>query len=122
MIGKVLQNNKIQLGGEIENSLPVQLELIIDPLDKNNKVIKMETPASQLINACASTGQASKTPLNLTLNVGNADMTDFQSLMLTFKVTSGNVTGIPVKEDSYVQAMLKLILPEGVTLDLDELK
>ena len=122
MIGKVLQNNKIQLGGEIENSLPVQLELIIDPLDKNNKVIKMETKASQVINACASTGQASKTPLNLTLNVGNADMTDFQSLMLTFKVTSGNVTGIPVKEDSYVQAMLKLILPEGVTLDLDELK
>ena len=49
-------------------------------------------------------------------------MTDFQSIMLTFKVTSGNVTGIPVKEDSYVQAMLKLILPEGVTLDLDELK
>lgn len=122
IIGKVLQNNKIQLGGEIENSLPVQLELIIDPLDKNNKVIKMETKASQVINACASTGQASKTPLDLTLNVGNADMTDFQSLMLTFKVTSGNVTGIPVKEDSYVQAMLKLLLPEGVTLDLDELK
>ena len=42
------------------------------------------------------------------------------ALKVSFVVTSPNASG-PVKETDYVQADLKISLPEGLTIDLDEI-
>lgn len=121
-LGKVLGSNSIQLGGEIKNSLPLQLDLKVDLLDADGNIIPMESQATQTISACATDGSASVSPLDLTIKAAkNADTSRLNALQLTFKVTSPNLSGIPVKEDSFLQAELKLVLPEGITLDIKDL-
>lgn len=64
-------------------------------------------------------GEAVQTPLDLTLAVKKgASVTGLSSLQLTFVVTSPNLTGIPVDENDFVQADLKLTLPDGFTIDI----
>jgi hypothetical protein len=38
-----------------------------------------------------------------------------------FNANSAGVTGVPVTEDAYLQAVLQLVLPEGITVDLNDI-
>ncbi|MGM9736710.1 MAG: hypothetical protein ACI3ZL_09900 [Candidatus Cryptobacteroides sp.] len=120
-ISNILKNNTIQLGGQITNSLPLGLELNVELLDEDNGVIRTKTPASQAISSCSSNGEASVSPLELKLETDLDDSQTISSIKLSFTVTSGNVTGMVVKEDMFVQADLKLLLPEGITIDLEDM-
>lgn len=122
IMGELLEKNSVQLSGSITSSLPLCLELEIVMLDKDGGVIPMEKEAVQAISSCGSDGSESTTPIELTLDVKDGVSTSgLDALMLTFKVTAPNFTGIPVGEDDFVQAVLKLALPEGITLDFAEL-
>ena len=46
---------------------------------------------------------------------------DIASLQLEFNANAAGVAGIPVTEDAYLQAVLQLVLPEGLTVDLSEI-
>lgn len=120
-ISKVIKGATVQLGGSIENTLPVQLQLDIRALDAEGKELPLETPAVQTISCCNADGSPSKSDLNLTLKMAKgASAAAIDQFRLIFTVTSGNVTGIALKEDAYVQAVLKLRLPEGVTVDIKD--
>lgn len=122
-IAKVLKDNTLQIGGEITNSLPLQLELNIELLDEHDRPVALKSPASQVIAPCESSGKESVSPLALKLEAdASGDEAGISSIKMTFKVTSGNVSGIPVTEDMFVQANLKLLLPDGITIDLKDLK
>ena len=122
ILGQILEKNAVQLAGSITSSLPLALEMKIDMLDLNDKVIPLDKDAVQTISACGSNGEAAKSPLNLTLDVKKgASVAGLSSLKLTFTVTSPNLTGIPVDECDYVQADIKLALPEGITVDVADL-
>jgi len=122
IIGQLLEKNPVQLGGSITSSLPLALELKMDMLDMNGQVIPVEKEISQMISACGSNGEAVESPLDLTLDVKDGvSSAGFSALKLTFKVTSPNATGIPVDEADYVQANLKLMLPEGATVDIADM-
>ena len=119
ILGQLLEKNTVQLSGSITSSLPLALEMRIGMLDLNDKVIPVEKDAVQTISPCNSNGEAVQTPLNLTLAVKKgASVTGLSSLKLTFVVTSPNLTGIPVDENDFVQADLKLTLPDGFTIDI----
>lgn len=120
-ISKVIKGATVQLGGSIENTLPVQLQLDVRALDAEGKELPLETPAVQTISCCNADGSPSKSDLNLTLKMAKgASAAAIDQFRLIFTVTSGNVTGIALKEDAYVQAVLKLRLPEGVTVDIKD--
>jgi len=122
IMGELLGKNSVQLAGDITSSLPLALELEVIMLDADGKKIPMETGASQKISSCNSDGSAAVTPLELTLDVQDgASVNGLDALLLSFKVTAPNFTGIPVGEDDYVQANLKLSVPEGITIDFAEL-
>ena len=60
-------------------------------------------------------------PLSLTVDVADgASVQNVDAMKVSFVVSAPNASG-PVKEDDYVQANLKLALPEGITIDLDEI-
>ena len=122
-IGKFLKGNTIQLGGDIENQLPLELKLTIDMLDSDGKVIAIDGPQpTQTIKSCTAEGEPVNTPLDLTIKAGkNADLSKLESLLISFRATSGDAAGVQVDEDSYVQASLKLMLPEGISADLKDL-
>ena len=122
IMGQLLEKNSVQLAGSITSSLPLSLELNIDMLDDDLKAIAMEKPAKLAIAPCASDGSAATSPLDLTLDVKDGvSVKGLSSLKLTFKVTAPNYTGIPIDEADFVQAELKLAVPDGVTLDFAEL-
>ena len=118
-IGKLLRKNSLKIGGEITNTLPLQLLLSIELLDSEKNVIPMDEPCQQVLKACASDGSASVTQVDLVLHKNDIDaMENLSALKLKYEVTSP-VSGISVKEDSYLQAVLTIALPEGYTIDFN---
>ena len=118
-IGKLLRKNSLKIGGEITNTLPLQLLLSIELLDSGKNVIPMDEPCQQVLKACASDGSASVTQVDLVLHKNDIDaIENLSALKLKYEVTSP-VSGISVKEDSYLQAVLTIALPEGYTIDFN---
>ena len=118
-IGKLLRKNSLKIGGEITNTLPLQLLLSIELLDSGKNVIPMDEPCQQVLKACASDGSASVTQVDLVLHKNDIDaMENLSALKLKYEVTSP-VSGVSVKEDSYLQAVLTIALPEGYTIDFN---
>ena len=122
ILGQLLEKSPVQLTGSITSSLPLALELDVEMLDVNDKIIPAEKDAVQAISPCGANGEAVETPLDLTLAVKKGTSTaGLSSLKVTFTVTSPNLTGIPLDEDDFVQADIKLALPDGITLDIADM-
>ncbi len=114
--------NKVKLAGEIENALPIGLELRLNFLDAdNNAVPAVSGGGVQKIAPCGLDGSASKTALDILIGLEpGVRAEDVASIELQFEAASSGVTGVPVKEDAYLQAVLRAVLPEGITVDLKD--
>ena len=122
LMTQMLEKNSVQLAGSITSSLPVQLELNAVLLDEDLDPIAMKVPATQTISAGNSDGTAAVSELNLTLSLAeNASANGLSGVKLTFTVTAPNSTGRPIGENDFVQADLKIAVPEGITLDVEGL-
>ncbi len=123
IVGSLLaKGNKVKLAGEIVNSLPLGLDLKLNFLDSEGNVVSAaEGCGVQRISPCGLDGSASATPLNIVVAVADFERAkDITSLELEFVASSGDVIGVPVTSDSYLQANLQLVLPEGITVDLND--
>lgn len=124
IVGSLLsQGNKVKLAGEITNALPLGLELRLNFLDSYGNVVPMADGCGvQKIAPCGLDGSAVKTDLEVVIALKDGvNAEDISSLELAFTANSAGVTGVPVTEDAYLQAVLQLVLPEGVTVDLNEI-
>ncbi|MBR2063181.1 MAG: hypothetical protein IJ971_00630 [Bacteroidales bacterium] len=122
ILGSLLsQGTKVKLAGEIVNSIPLGLDLRFNFFDKNGNVVPLaEGCGVQKIYPC-NLESASKTPLDIVLALKEGTSAEIASLELEFNANAADVAGIPVKEDAYLQAVLQLVLPEGLTIDLSEI-
>ena len=119
-LGQLLNMNALGLGGFIESTLPLELKLTLDLLDSNKEVIPSE-PVSVPITA-GYEGHPSTSEINVVLKLAEgADGKDLSYIRMNFEVTSGNVSGQPVTENSYIKATLKAKVPGGITMDLSNL-
>lgn len=124
ILGTLLsKGNKVKLAGEIENSLPLALDLSMNILDSNGNVVPLaEGCGVQKIAPCNLDASASKTELGIVIALKDGvSVPDITSLELVFNANAAGVAGIPVTEDAYLQAVLQLVLPEGITVDLGEI-
>lgn len=123
ILGSLLaKGSKVKLAGEIVNSLPLCLDLRLNFLDSNGNVVPLaEGCGVQKIAPCNPDASASVTPLEIVLAVKEGVNADITSLELMFNANSEGVAGIPVTEDAYLQAVLQLVLPEGITVDLKDI-
>lgn len=123
IINEILSKNVLRLGGEVQNSLPMDLTLSVVALDDKGEEVPMETEP-QLIKAGTPAGEAVTSPLALTLGdrTGIVDTRPVRALALQFTMTTGQGNaGVPVKATSWVRAVLKAEIPGGITVDLEEL-
>ncbi len=123
IVGSLLsKGNKVKLAGKISNSLPLGLDLRLNFLDSDGEIIDAATGCgTQTIAPCGLDGSAVDTELNVVVGLENgARADDIKSLELVFNASSAGVIGVPVKEESYLQAVLQLVLPEGITVDLND--
>jgi len=121
-LGDILKMGSLALTGEITSSLPLELELTMSLLDSEGNAVELaENAGKQVIKACGIDGSPVTTDLNVLMKIKpGADVSDISALGLNFKATSGNVSGVPVTEETFVQATLQALIPEGVTIDLGQ--
>ncbi len=125
IFGSLLSNgNKVTIAGSVENSLPLGFDLRISARDSRGADVPLADGAGvQKISPCGAGGSAVKTELGITLALKDgAASDDIASLDLVFNANSEGAAGIPVTEDAYLQAVLQLVLPEGITVDLGDIK
>lgn len=122
IVGTLLNGgSKVKLAGEITNSLPLGLDLSLNLLDPAGNVVPLaEGCGVQKIAPCNLDASASKTELGVVLALKEGVKADISSVELVFNANSAGAVGIPVTEDAYLQAMLQLVFPEGITLDLKD--
>jgi hypothetical protein len=123
-LGKLLEYGSIGLGGKVTNSFPIKLDLQFRLLDSNNKEVPMGEGAGLLtISSCNANGEPVSTPIDVILSAAkDADLTDISAIELVFKADSKLARGIPIGPESFLQVVLSARIPEGVTLDLGNLK
>lgn len=107
----------IALLGSIQNSIPLELELAIIPLDEDNNRIAIDT-VTQIISAGAKDGSAVASKLNLKLKDPNGLLKDLRAFRLIFTASSNEtVAGTPIKGDNFVKADLKVRVDGGINIE-----
>lgn len=120
-LGTILSAGSLGLAGNITNSLPVQLELTFNLLDENGEPVEMtEGAGAQTIKAGNLDGSPSVTELNVVLGIKKeVQVSNISAVELKFKATSGGHAGT-FRDDNFIQAELRALLPEGITVDLKD--
>jgi len=106
----------IDVLGTIQNSIPLELELAIIPLDEDNNRIPIDT-VTQIISAGASDGSAVTSKLTLKLKDPHGLLVDLRGFRLIFKASSNEtVAGTPIKSENFVKADLKVRVDGGINI------
>lgn len=120
MLNSILKGGEITLYGDVLNSLPLDLNLIIVALDSLNNEIAIQS-TEQLIKAADKDANAVRSDLNIVLSDKDAALENvtIKSLIIHFSANTGTeAAGQPIKETSFIQANLKARLIGGITVDL----
>jgi hypothetical protein len=116
-IGEMAAKTKsITVLGSILNSIPLELNLALIPLDEDGVRIPIDT-VTQIINAGAIDGSAVASDLDLKLVDPEGLLKDLRAFQLIFTASSNStVAGAPIKPDNFVKADLKVRIVGGVNI------
>ena len=107
--------------GAVENSLPLNLKLVVGFTDADNNAIALAKAAEQTVAAGKLDGSATTTPLEVSVKFADKEAAkNVTKVVLSFEITSGGVARA-VKETDYVMARVAAGLRGGITLDLKKL-
>ena len=121
-VGKYLAlAEAVAVTGAVENSLPLNLKMVVGFTDENNNAIALAQAAEQAIAAGNLDGSATTTPLDVEVKFADKNTAqNVAKVVLSFEITSGGVARA-VKESDYVKARIAAGLRGGITVDLKEL-
>ncbi|MDP4276086.1 MAG: hypothetical protein Q8914_00485 [Bacteroidota bacterium] len=115
-IGKMAAGHTLELMGTLENSIPLELELELIPLNGDYAPLDI-VPALQTIDAGTKDGKASMTKLDVKLDDPDGHLKELRGFELVFKATSNEtVAGTPIKPSNYVKATLKAKIGGGISI------
>ena len=115
LVGQVLSMGSVGITGEFENSLPLRMDVKLNLIDSRGQTV---ASASQVLQSRSSDGTASKSELEMILRkVAGAATDDVSALEVILIVDSGSAAGQALNEKDYVAGTLKLVIPEGVTIE-----
>ena len=121
-VGKYLAlAEAVAVTGAVENSLPLNLKMVVGFTDENNNAIALAKAAEQAIAAGNLDGSATTTPLDVEVKFADKNAAqNVTKVVLSFEITSGGVARA-VNKDDYVKARIAAGLRGGITVDLKEL-
>lgn len=123
VLNELLGTSSVGLSGKVTNNLPLQFDLELQLLDGDGNAIPLaDGSGSQTIKPCALDGTPQETELKFILSVDKtAEKTEAKAIELRFMVSSRGASGIQFHEDCFIQAELALLLPEGISLNVEDL-
>ena len=120
-INQLLAYGTLGLGGEITNGLPLRMDLQLRLLDSAGNVIPMKEGAGKMtIAPCDPTGRPVTSDIHFVLGGIDKNAPKLHSIEFIFTVDSKGTVGVPLTPDSFLQAQLRALVPDGVTLDLND--
>lgn len=121
VISTIFRGGDLVLTGEVESSLPFELDIKANLLDADGNVIGLsEGSARQIIKGCALDGSPVKSEIRLAMiKKDGAEIPDIASVELHFVAVSSGA-GVPLTEESFIKATLQALVPEGINVDLRE--
>lgn len=112
----ILQWNQVQLLGSVVNSLPLHFDIEVLMLDATGSVIPAEQ-TKQTIASCSKDGSANVSPLDILLAAkSGTSLSPLEKMKISFVIASKGVAGVPITDESYIQASLSVKLPNGITI------
>jgi len=106
----------LELYGSISNSIPMELDIQIIPINKFNETIPIEA-VTQKIQSGKVDGSATDTDLSLKMMDPDGLLKDLSGFILIFTASSNEtVAGTPIKPENFVKATLKARLFGGIVL------
>lgn len=121
VISTIFRGGDLVLTGEVESSLPFELDVKANLLDADGNVIGLsEGSARQIIKGCALDGSPVKSEIRLAMiKKEGTEIPDIASVELHFVATSSGA-GAPLTEESFIKATLQALVPSGISVDLRE--
>lgn len=118
MFGQIVADTDLILGGEIESTFPVSLEIGAVFLDSKGNPLDIDV-STQRIESAAADGQPVVSPLNLTVTSTGREE-DIAAVSLRFTLLPGSEPGLSLSDRAYVQASVSVAAPGGVTVDIND--
>lgn len=121
IVGQLLAMGDLVITGEITSSLPVEIDMKVNLLDSDgNKVPLDDKASSQKIKGCDSNGEPVVTELYLGLQKQEgAKFKDVSAIEVELNLSG--IADVPLSDKSFIQLSLQALVPEGVTVDVNEL-
>lgn len=118
MISTILRAGSLSLIGQVESSLPLNLDLSVTLLDEHNEIIELaENSGCQFIQG-GNGKDVTVTDLNFLLAIGQGQqIPDIAAVKLNFVATSTSPSA-PLNEETSIRAVLQALVPEGIHVDL----
>lgn len=106
----------LELYGSISNSIPMELDIQIIPINEFNETIPIEA-VTQKIHSGKVDGSATDTDLSLKILDPDGLLKDLSGFILIFTASSNEtVAGTPIKPENFVKATLKARLFGGIII------
>lgn len=120
VISTIFQYGSLALTGEVVSGLPIGFEMTAELLDAEGRVIPLAENAGILnIKPCEAVNKASVTDVNLFFGKKKGtEIPEISAIRLTF---GANAVNVPLTEESFMKLTLQALVPEGITVDLNDL-
>lgn len=120
-IGDRIASAELKLTGNVESTIPLDMNLTVEPYDKNFNKINGITISSMTVSAGAPSPVT--TPLSLTMKVNESGaLKNLESLVISAKCTADNPTVLKKDQYLYVKDLVLKIPTGGLTIDLADKK
>ena len=121
-VSRIFACGDFELAGEVENGLPLGVELNFALLDENDRVIELsEDSGVALIPSCQADGSPSISELSVRLvKKAGSVLPQIKSIEVLVKADPGNAAGLPMTEEASLKGKFRAILPSGISLDLKD--
>lgn len=119
VISTIFRSGNLILAGEIESSLPFELDLKAVLLDEDGNVIRLaEGSGLQVIKGCTVDGSPVKTDLYLKMAKNEDEsLPEISAVELNFAARSSG-SGAPITDETFIKATLHALVPDGIHVDL----
>ena len=107
----------IEVLGTIENSIPLELNLALIPIDADSLPIAGIDTVKQIISAGAHDGSGVVSLLTLKMSDRDDKLKELRGFKLIFSASSNEtVAGTPIKPENFVKANLKVRVDGGINI------
>lgn len=122
IVSTVFRSGNLSIIGELETNLPLAIDLQADLLDENGNIIELAPDAGrQRIESCSPDGSPVITGINLRMvKKEGSDLPEIAAVRFCIKADAADAPGVPLAEDTFVQATLQALIPDGVNADLKD--